>query len=77
MKTCVLFDLDGTLLDTLQDLTDCVNHALEVFGYPPRTSAEIRSFLGTGAKQLIIRSLPEGVDHEPVLEFYTEWYKDH
>lgn len=77
MKTCVLFDLDGTLLDTLQDLTDCVNHALAQFSYPPRTPAEIRSFLGVGAKQLIIRSLPEGVAYEPVLECYTAWYKDH
>ena len=77
MKTCVLFDLDGTLLDTLLDLTDCVNHALEVFGYPPRTSAEIRSFLGNGARELIRCAVPQEYAYEPVFDFYTDWYRDH
>ena len=77
MKTCVLFDLDGTLLDTLQDLTDSVNHSLAQFGYPARTSREIRSFLGNGARDLIRCSVPEGADYEPVFDVYTDWYRTH
>jgi len=77
MKTCVLFDLDGTVLDTLQDLTDSVNCSLAHFGYPARTQQEIRSFLGFGARQLIASALPEGADCDPVFDFYTAWYKDH
>ncbi len=77
MKIGVLFDLDGTLLDTLGDLTDSVNHVLEQFGYPTRTDREIRSFLGEGAERLIIYSLPEGVDHRPVFDVYKVWYPAH
>jgi phosphoglycolate phosphatase len=58
MKIGILFDLDGTLLDTLQDLTDSVNYALAQFDCPPRTPADVRRFLGNGAKQLIALSLP-------------------
>ena len=45
--TGILFDLDGTLLDTMADLTDAVNYALGVHGYPSRTMDEVRSFVGT------------------------------
>ena len=48
--TGVIFDLDGTLLDTLDDLTDAVNVALGRFGYPPRSREEVRRFVGSGAK---------------------------
>lgn len=77
MKTAVLFDLDGTLLDTLEDLTDSVNYSLAQFGYPPRTPQEIRSFLGNGARQLIALSVPEGADAEAVFHFYKDWYPAH
>lgn len=77
MKTAVLFDLDGTLLDTLEDLTDSVNYSLAQFGYPPRTNREIRSFLGSGAENLVMRSMPEGVDHKAVFAFYQQWYPSH
>jgi len=77
MKTAVLFDLDGTLLDTLEDLTDSVNASLAQFGYPPRTPQEIRSFLGCGAENLVMRSMPEGVDHKEVFAFYQSWYPAH
>ena len=59
MKTGILFDLDGTLLDTLEDLMDATNHALAAFGYPPRSLREVRRFVGNGAENLIRLSLPE------------------
>ncbi len=79
MKTGILFDLDGTLLDTLQDLTDSVNYALDVYGCPPRTPREIRSYLGNGAKQLIALALPEhhSLDVDTVLATYRAHYDAH
>ena len=62
MKTGILFDLDGTLLDTLEDLRDSVNFALHSFGFPPRTLEEVRQFVGNGAEQLIRLAVPEGTD---------------
>lgn len=53
-----IFDLDGTLLDTLEDLADSLNHALEQCGFPKRTKEEVRSFVGNGRRKLIERSLP-------------------
>ena len=49
----VIFDLDGTLLNTLEDLADSTNFALESFGYPTRTYEEVRTFVGNGIKELI------------------------
>lgn len=74
MKTALLFDLDGTLLDTLQDLTDSVNHTLVQYGCPQRTREEIRQFLGNGARQLIALSLP-GKENDPPLDEFLETYK--
>jgi len=75
--TGILFDLDGTLLDTLQDLADSVNYSLELHGYPRRTVKEVRSFVGTGAANLIRLSVPQGADYEPVLATYQEYYRTH
>ena len=75
--TGILFDLDGTLLDTLQDLADSVNHALAVHGYPARTISEIRRFIGNGAAALIAQSVPDGVDSKPVLETFRPYYQAH
>jgi phosphoglycolate phosphatase len=55
----ILFDLDGTLLDTIEDLTDAMNSALAAFGCPPRTAAQCKVFVGDGAENFILRSLPE------------------
>lgn len=77
MRVGVLFDLDGTLLDTLEDLTDSVNYALDVFGYPSRTLDEVRSFIGTGAANLIRKAVPEGADYVPVLAEYQAYYRSH
>lgn len=60
----VVFDLDGTLLDTLADLADSTNHALEQGGFPARTPEEIRSFVGNGVGLLVHRALPHGVSPE-------------
>ena len=63
----VIFDLDGTLLNTLEDLTDSTNAALQQYGYPTRTIDEVRRFVGNGVKLLMLRALgiekPEGNDH--------------
>jgi phosphoglycolate phosphatase len=55
----VLFDLDGTLLDTLQDLTTCMNKALISMGFPPHEKESIKYFIGNGREALALRSLPE------------------
>lgn len=73
----ILFDLDGTLLDTLDDLMDGVNHALSVFGYPQRSREEIRQFLGNGAANLIQRSVPQGAEWEPVYAEFQPYYREH
>lgn len=80
MKYGILFDLDGTLLNTLEDLTDSVNYALAHYGCDLRTKKEIRSFLGNGAVRLIEQSLP-GRDTDPdvqaVLDVYKAYYRTH
>ena len=80
MKIGILFDLDGTLLNTLEDLTDSVNYALAQYDCPPRTVEDVRNFIGNGAKKLIERSLP-GNDNDPdvdeVLATYQAYYKTH
>ena len=76
----VVFDLDGTLLDTLGDLRDSVNFALEKNNLPKRTTEEIRSFVGNGIRLLIERSVPENAPIETVDKCFSdfkEYYKDH
>ena len=73
----ILFDLDGTLLDTLDDLVDSVNYALAQYNYPSRTRDEIRSFIGNGAAVLAKLSTPEGEDYVPVLRAFQAHYKTH
>ena len=75
--TGILFDLDGTLLDTLDDLLDATNYALEAHGYPQRTKAELRRFVGNGAANQIRLSLPEGSNEDcvqAVLNTYKPYY---
>lgn len=73
--TGLLFDLDGTLLDTLDDLMDSVNFSLSQFGYPQRSREEIRCFVGNGAKMLIQRAVPEGENWEPVYQVFQTYYR--
>ena len=71
-----VFDLDGTLLDTLRDLTASVNHALRWAGMPERTIEEVRWFVGNGVKKLMERAVPEGTDNPRFAEVYQE-FRDH
>ena len=59
----VIFDLDGTLLNTLDDLADSTNLALAEFGYPPKSIAEIKQYVGNGVAKLIERAIPNGKDN--------------
>lgn len=71
--TAAVFDLDGTLLNTLTDLTDSVNHMLSNHGYPTRTQEEIRRFLGSGGEHLIRCALPQGTETEVFQVCYREY----
>ncbi len=76
----VIFDLDGTLLDTLEDLANSVNAALKAHNMPERMLSEVRSFVGTGIGNLIKKSVPEGTDAkkcDEVLVTFRDHYKDH
>ncbi len=76
----VIFDLDGTLLNTLDDLAGAVNYALALHGYPVRTIDEVRRFVGNGIANLIHRALPEGVDADTeatVLADFRTYYAAH
>ncbi len=78
-KKIVLFDLDGTLLDTLADLTDGVNRMLAHFGFPLRTYDEVREMVGNGAKKLALRAIPDGEKNERADEcvaYFFEHYHD-
>ena len=69
---CVIFDLDGTLLNTLADLRRCVNESLRRFGLPERNEDQIRSSLGNGSEHLIRESLP---GHEELLGEVLAYYR--
>lgn len=76
-KNIIIFDLDGTLLNTLNDLADSTNITLEHFNYPIRTVEEVRNFVGNGVAKLIERAIPEGrnnTDFEKCLEYFKKVY---
>ena len=76
----VIFDLDGTLLNTLEDLRDSVNYGLQRCGMPERSLEEIRHFVGNGVEKLVERSVPAGtqaVDREKVFAAFKEHYALH
>lgn len=78
--TGILFDLDGTLLDTLEDLTDATNHVLREFGFPERSAEQVRRAIGNGAANQLRRSAPEGTPEETVermLAVYKPYYAAH
>ena len=79
-KVAILWDLDGTLLDTLEDLKDAANYALRQFGCPERSLEEVRRFVGNGAGLLIRRALPGtecDPDPEEVLACFRTYYDAH
>lgn len=75
-----VFDLDGTLLDTLRDLMASTNYALKSLDFRPRTLEEIRLFVGNGARVLIERAVPEGCSKEQkeaVYQAFLVHYREH
>lgn len=77
---CVIFDLDGTLLNTLGDLRSSVNHVLSQMGAHLRTTDEVRRFVGNGVANLINRAVPEGTSPEraqKALAEFKEYYSAH
>ena len=80
MKHAVIFDLDGTLLNTLGDLRAATNHALEGRGLPPHSMEEIRQFIGNGIRLLICRAMPEGppeAEIDAALDDFKAYYAAH
>lgn len=80
MYNAVIFDLDGTLLNTLNDLHSAVNFALDSFGFPRRSLEEVRRFIGNGVKKLMERSTPDGTDEETnakCLDCFRGYYLEH
>lgn len=76
----VIFDLDGTLLNTLEDLADAVNFVLRENGYSERTIDEVRRFVGNGIRRLMEQAVPEGVTEEMfecVFEQFKSYYTAH
>lgn len=79
-ETGILWDLDGTLLNTLEDLADGTNAAMDHFGFPRRTLEEVRRFVGNGAKRLLEQAVPEETPHEKVEEalvWFQGYYAEH
>ena len=74
----ILFDLDGTLLNTLEDLTDSCNYAMDQMGYPRHTISAVRSFVNNGARRLIVSACPKDTPDEAIdrcLEIFEAHYK--
>ena len=75
-----IFDLDGTLLDTLDDLTAAVNYALRCYGMPEHSRDDVRRFVGNGVRLLMIRAVPEGEQNprfEEVFATFRQYYLEH
>lgn len=76
----IIFDLDGTLLNTLEDLTDSVNAALVKYNMPIRSQEEVKNFVGKGLRNLMKKAIPQGEEHpqfEEILLFFMDYYKSH
>lgn len=76
----VIFDLDGTILDTLEDLALTMNHVLKLHGMPERTDDEIRLFTGNGIRNLIENSAADGTDSKIIdrmFDDFNTYYKEH
>ena len=76
----VIFDMDGTILNTLEDLADSVNYALNIEGYPLRSIDEVCCFVGNGIRKLIERSVPNETEIQNIDKVhrrFTEYYTEH
>ncbi len=68
-----VFDMDGTLLDTLPDLVDVTNETMDHFGYPSHTTEEILAMVGNGLRSLITQAMPQGLDSAAADECIAYW----
>ena len=73
----IIFDLDGTLLNTLPDLVEVTNTALQRAGMPPRNQQEILGFVGNGVQSLISQAVPEGTSPQQLQQVYEDWCRIH
>ena len=76
----IIFDLDGTLLNTIEDLTDSVNYAMRCLHFRERTKEEVLSFVGNGNRMLMERCLPDGTSPDTIdtaLQKFHEYYSRH
>lgn len=71
----IIFDLDGTILDTLEDLKNSVNFALSEYNLPERSLAEVRSFVGNGIRLLVERAVPNGTDNDTIDKCFAVFKK--
>ena len=71
----IVFDMDGTILDTLEDLKNSMNHTLRLHHMPERTLDEIRSFVGNGIRKLIERAVPTGTSEHKIYEIHGDFMK--
>ncbi len=81
MYNHIIFDLDGTLVDTIQDVTNSINHALESMGFPVKTKADVKQAIGPGREYFLQYIFPEGehtqINGEQFLELFRNHYWDH
>ena len=79
-KKLLIFDLDGTLINTVKDLNEAVNYSLNKFNYPLRTIENTTNDIGNGVAKLIERSIPDGLNnpnYEECLSIFKTYYKAH
>ena len=76
----ILFDLDGTLLNTLEDLTDAVNYVMDAYDFPEHSIEDVRCFVGNGIRVLMQRAIPEGEENpqfDEAFELFKRYYLAH
>jgi len=76
----IIFDMDGTILDTLTDMTDSVNYVMKQVDLPEHTYEQVRGYVGNGARTLFAKALPEGTSvefQEKCVDLFRSYYKVH
>lgn len=79
-KELYIFDMDGTILNTIDDIAGAINYVLDIHGYPRRTVDEVKSFVGNGLKRALELSLPNSVAGDVLNQLFTElvaYYNEH
>lgn len=80
MYNTIIFDLDGTLLNTIEDLADAVNYVQNKYGWSQHTLAQVQSHVGNGIRNLMERSVPDGSDNpqfEEAFQTFRTFYQEH